>query len=584
MERGDALKTAEELRQIYPKSFLLEYIEKCKSGEILIGHELMQQLDMLLEHFDDPDIKIDFTDGSVRIKFIQTKCRHSEAPHAGKPFVLELFQKAFIEAIYVFEIYDDELQMWVRKYQEVLFLVARKNGKTPLVSALCLAEFFCGELGTKILCSSNDYEQADLAFTSINSMREQSPSLERLTRKNIKGIFFGNPKKPKKKGKFSYANKGNIRKISAKTGAKEGKNIRVGMSDEVHELKDDSAIMPIRQALSTQNNPLYFELTTEGFIDGYLDGRLKEARRVLDKEIERPRWLVWLYTQDGGESEVFQNETSWVKSNPGLGVIKKMSFLRQMLEESKENIGTRNFVLNKDFNIKINSSTTAFSPEVYINEATFNPNDFTGCVAIGGVDLALTTDLCNARLMFMRRGDTIKYMLTQYFIPETKLDIKDDGKDYREWKEQGMVTVSEGNDNDFSLITEWFVKTFNQYKLRPYKIFYDNALAKFWVKEMEEVFNDVDQTTMEMVRQNFNTLSNPFNLLGADLRSKHINYQNNPIDRWCLGNVAMATDKQYRIMPCKPKPDKKIDGVATMVNCLYGFQIYKNEYLAYVNS
>lgn len=111
------------------QSYLLEYINKCKSGEIIIGHELMQMLDVLLTHFDNPDIKVDFTEGHKRIRFIETKCRHFEAPFAGKPFKLELFQKAFIEAIYAFLIFDEEINRWVRLYQDILFLVARKNGK-----------------------------------------------------------------------------------------------------------------------------------------------------------------------------------------------------------------------------------------------------------------------------------------------------------------------------------------------------------------------------------------------------------------------------------------------------------------------
>lgn len=107
-------------------SWLLEYIKKCKSGEITIGHELMLQLDMLLEHFNDPQITIDFADAHKRIKFIETKCKHSEAPFAGKPFTLLLYQKAFIEAIYSFKIYDEEIGREVRLYQDVLFLVGRK--------------------------------------------------------------------------------------------------------------------------------------------------------------------------------------------------------------------------------------------------------------------------------------------------------------------------------------------------------------------------------------------------------------------------------------------------------------------------
>ena len=107
--------------------------------------------------------------------------------------------------------------------------------------------------------------------------------------------------------------------------------------------------MPIRQALSTQDEPIYSEITTEGFTrDGYLDKRLVEARKVLKGELFRPRWLVWLYTQDS-EEEIWQDESSWVKSNPDLGVIKKWSFLRQMVQEAKESSATRAFVLSKGF-------------------------------------------------------------------------------------------------------------------------------------------------------------------------------------------------------------------------------------------
>lgn len=527
-------------------SWLLEYIDKCKSGEIIIGHELMQMLDILLTHFDNPEITIDFTGAHKRIKFIETQCRHSEAPFAGKPFILMLWQKALIEAIYIFTIHDDEVGRKVRLYQEVLLEIGRKNGKTPTISADCLSEFFCGQIGTKILCSSNDYEQADLMFQAIDAMREQSPSLSKVTRKNIKGIYFGNPKKQKHKGKFSYQNKGSIRKISAKTGAKEGKNIAVGAVDEVHELKDDSSIMPIRQALSTQDEPLYFELTTDGFVnDGYLDTRLNEAKKVLNGELDRPRWLIWLYTQDS-EAEVWQDEKSWVKSNPGLGTIKKWSFLRGMVEEAKTNMATRAFVLAKDFNIKQNTSTAWLPPEIYTNESTLDQEILRGCAGIGSVDLAETTDLLSARMTVMRPGDTTKYMLQKYFIPETKLDKTPDDVDYLDWAKHDLIKICPGNDNDFSFITEWFVYIVKQLGIRPYKIGYDNALAKYWVKDMEDTGFD-----MERIPQKREVMSTPMKLLEADLRSKLINYNNNPIDKWCLKNTSFEIDKLGQIMPVK---------------------------------
>ena len=562
-------------------SWLLEYIHKCKSGEVLIGRELMQMLEILLNHFDDPDVAVDFAEAHKRIKFIETQCKHFEAPFAGKPFILMLFQKAFIEAVYSFQIFDDELGRWVRKYQDILFLVGRKNGKTPLVSALCLAEYFCGPVGLKILCSSNDYDQADLMFQAINAMREESPALEKVTRKNVKGIYFGNPKKPKKSGKFSYRNKGNIRKISAKTGAKEGRNLGVAAADEIHELKNNASIMPIRQALSTQDEPLYWELTTDGFInDGYLDGRLKDARQVLDGDLERPRWLIWLYTQDS-EAEIWQDERTWVKSNPGLGAIKKWSFLRGMVEESKTGKATRAFVLAKDFNVKQNEAAAWLLEAEYTNEETHNLEAFRGCIGLGAVDLADTTDLACAKVLIMRPGDPKKYILPKYFIPESKIEQgeKDDKKNYLEWARQGLIEVSPGNENDYSLITAWFISLYKQYGIRIYKGGYDNWNAKYWIKEMDEYGFDFEKVAMEK-----NTLSSPMKLVEADLKSKLINYNDNPITRWCLGNTAFKIDSLGLIMPIKVNDlkNRRIDGSVTLIILYAIYMRYRTEYLELV--
>jgi len=554
-------------KNLYPyldHSYLLQYINQCKSGDIIIGHELMTELDRLLEHFDDPDITIDFTDAHKRIDFIEKECKHFEAPFAGKPFKLMLFQKAFIEAIYIFKIYDEEKHGDVRLYQDVLFVVGRKNGKTPLISALCLAEFFCGEMGTRILCSSNDYDQADLMFQAIDSMREESTTLDKVTRKNIKGIFFGNPKRKNRKGKFSYKNKGQIKKISAKTGAKEGRNIKVGAVDEAHELKDDTSIMPIIQSLSTQMDPLYIELTTEGVVnEGYLDHRMKEARQVLDGELERPRWLIWLYTQDG-EQEIWQDEASWYKSNPGIGEIKRWNFLRKMINESKTSKSRRVFVLSKDFNIKQNNASAWLTTEDIVNQETFDIEDFRNGFGIGGVDLSKSGDLTSARIVLMKPDSQKKYTLSHYFIPESKLGYlsEKDKKMFKEWIRQGHITVCPGNENDFSLVTAWYVKLYKTYGIRVYKTGYDKWSSTYWVKEMDGYGFDCQR-----VSQEFGAMSDPMKLVEADLKSGLINYNNNPVDKWCLENTALRLSSKEEIMPIKVQgqEDKKIDGAVTLI-------------------
>lgn len=565
-----------DLRKTYPNSWLLEYIEKCKSKEIIIGKELMMMLDILLSHFDNPDIRFDTSESDIRIKFIEKECKHYEAPFAGKPFILTLRQKAFIEAFYSFKIFDEEVGRWVRLYQEYLLLIARKCGKSPLVAAMDLAEWFCGEMGTKILCSSNDYEQADLMFQAINAMREESHTLAKVTRKNIKGIFFGNPKQRKKTGKFSYQNKGNIRKISAKTGAKEGKNIKVGSVDEVHELKDNTSIMPIRQALSTQDEPIYGELTTEGFVrDGYLDQRLIEARKVLKGELDRPRWLIWLHTQDS-EEEIWQDESSWVKSNPDLGVIKKWSFLRQMVAEAKESSATRAFVLAKDFNLPQSASSAWLPESKLVNLGTFDLKDFTGAFYISGNDFAETTDLCASTILLKRPNDKKTYFHTHYWIPESKLENSPDDVDYRQWEREGWITIVPGNSVETSVVADWHFELLKEYDLKPFKAGYDNRFAKDFINRFEEIFGE--KMTIN-IPQKFDVLNNPMRTLEADIRDGLINYQDNPVCLWCFRNTGLVLDKLGRIMPTKMDKTKRIDGTASKIDAYTVLEWHRSEFM-----
>lgn len=571
------------------RSYLHLYAEKIKSGQIVAGTHIKQGIRRFLDDFDDPELRIDLSESDKRIRFIENECKLYEAPFSGRPFKLELFQKAIIESIYAIKKWNPEANFgkggWVRKYQDVLILIARKNGKTPLVAAISLSEFMCGEMGTKILYGSNDFEQADLAFSATDAMREESPSMAKRTRRNQKGIFFGNPKHRKTKGKYSYQNKGSIRKISANGKNKEGRNIKVGVVDEVHEMEDDHLIMPIQQALSTQDEPLYFEITTEGFTeDGYLDHRLADAQKVLDGELDRPDWAIWWYSQDS-EEEVWQDEKSWQKSNPGIGVIKKWSYLRKQAEEAKSNPSQRAFVLAKDFNIKQNSSAAWLDEATIVNTETFDPETLRGQYYIGGLDFAETTDLCSARALFEDQQTRKKYTLQMYFIPEAKADaiLDDDSqlnperKNYREWEKQGLVVICPGAEVDAELVAGWFVDLYEHYGMMPYKIGYDNWHSK----DFQEIIADnFGKEVLERIGMDFMSLSGPMRSLESDLGRNVLVYNNNEIDRWCLSNTGYKTNNIGLIMPVKKYGTSKnrIDGTLSDIICYATFNRYRSLY------
>lgn len=542
-------------------SYLTQYYLEIKSGNIVAGRELIKQLEILIDDIDSGKYIYNTSDAEFRINFIEKFCKHTKSPFFGKAFKLELWEKAFIEAFYSFKNKDTGL----RRFKKAILLIARKNGKSTFTAAISLAEFFCGNGGSDIVCSSNDDAQANIVFNEINSMREWSPSLKKRSHKNLKGIF-------------NIKNKSTITKLSQKTQNKEGRNIDVGIVDEGHEMKDNVIVKSIEQSQSTKDEPIMFLITTEGFInDGLLDAELKYGRAVLEREIEDETLLLWLYTQDS-ENEIWQDESSWQKTNPSLGTIKKVKYLKDQINKAKHDKAERVFMLAKDFNIKQNQATAWLTENEYINESTFNLEDFRGCVALGAVDLAETTDLVCAKAMLMRPGDNKKYIVVKNFIPETKVAIglKEDKKNYLEWAKQGLIEICPGNENDFSLITAWFVWLYKQFGIKFYKVGYDNALAKYWVKEMQDIGFD-----MEKVLQEKNHMSAPMKLVEADLKSSLINYNNNPITRWCLGNTSLKIDNLGLIMPVKINDlkNRRIDNAVTLIILYAIYMRYRTEYL-----
>lgn len=567
-------------------SFVIEYFNEITSGNIIAGEELKIVLRKLVNEITGryvlaTPIRFNPEESEKRIRFIETKCKHFQAPHAGKPFILELFQKAFIEAIFAIQQFSEELQRYIRKYQEILFLVGRKNGKTPLIGAICLAEWFCGPMGQNILCASNDYEQANLMFSAINSMREESKSLERVTRSTISGIFFGNKKQKTRKGKFSYQNKGSIKKLSKRQKNKEGRNISVGAVDEVFEMEDDSLTMPIQQALSTQDEPLYFELTTEGFTNnGYLDNRLIYARDVINGDVQNERLLAWLYTQDS-EEEVWQDPGTWQKSNPGIGKIKKYSFLQNMLSECADSPSKRAFVLAKDFNIKQNNASAWLKKEYVASEETYNLDWFRGWIGIGGADLSETGDLTNGRILLVNPANNHKFTITHYFIPETKLIVESEDDrakvdQFAQWAKEGYLTICKGEEVSDEDVSAWFAMIAKRFKIRTLYVGYDKWQAKGFRSRMEDYGFD-----MEKITQGFD-LSNAMDLVETDLRLHRLNYNCNPIDVMCLENTAAKFDNTgTKRMPVKVQgnAEAKIDGAVTLLICYETLSRHRADYM-----
>ena len=330
--------------------------------------------------------------------------------------------------------------------------------------------------------------------------------------------------------------------------------------------------------MSSKEEPLFINCTTQGFNRGcYLDQKIAKAKAVINGERDDIHFLPFLYEQDS-EAEVWQDEQTWQKSNPSLIYgVKKIDKLRRDVEDARHDKATRIHLLTKDFNIPQSDAQTWLMLEDYdYPQAAWDVEDFRGSLILGAVDLAATTDLASAKALIVRPNDKTKYILSMYFIPESKLTDSSDkeaGAKYAEWARQGILTICEGNEIDIAGVADWYYKLYKQYKLRPYKIGYDQRYAKTFIEQC-----GVYGFEVEMLAQG-KYLSNAMKLTEAELKSKAVNFGNNELDKWCLGNCCCQVDNYGTIQPVKNKTQKskRIDGAVTLIMAYEMYRRYRNE-------
>lgn len=547
-------------------TYLEEYRELIKSGGIIAGEYLRREVENLCDDLKNEAYTYDTEHAHKRIAFIQAHCKQSKAPYYGIPMELMPWEKAYIESLYSFRMADTGK----RRFTESMLLIARKNGKTSLMAADGTFDLFCGAGGNDICCASNDDRQARIAWREIGGMRSRFDPHKTISGQNLTEI----------RNKVKDIT---VFRLSSKTQNKDGFNIDKTYLDESHDMEDDEIAEACWRGMSSKDEPLFLNCTTQGFVnDGYLDKKIKYCRDVIDGVIDDIHIMPWLYEQDS-EQEVWSDPAAWEKSNPSIRYgVKKIAKLERDIETAKHDKGARVHMLCKDFNIKQNTAESWLSLEDYDypQEAkTFE--DFRGCYALAAVDLAETTDLTNAKILIMRSDDKTKYIFSHYWIPESKLQNADDasaGAHYKEWARGGLMTICEGADNDLTQVADWLAGLKKAYGIKIVKCGYDQRFAKDFLGRMEEYGIEC-----ECIQQKPQVMSSPMKWLESDLKNQLVNYGNNIMDKWCFGNCSVQVNNLGQQLAVKINniPARKIDGAVTAIILYATLQRFRSEYQQY---
>lgn len=543
-------------------NYVSEYCDKIHSGEILTSRRVMAVYKRLVAEMLDADAPYYFDEelGERPIAFIETFCKQSQGT-LGAPIKLELFQKAFIQALFGFIIKETGF----RRFRETMFLVGRKNGKSTLLAGIGLYLLVADwEGAAEIYSVATKKDQASKVLTEAHNMVKQSPELRAVIRKRRNDLYF-------------EATSSKFEALASDSNTLDGLNSHAVIIDELHAIRDRNLYDVMKQSTSSRNQPLVVMITTAGTVrECIFDNMYEYACRIADGELEVDDFLPILYELDNRDE--WTNPQMWIKANPGLGTIKKWETLAKFVQQAKDDPGFLPTVLCKDFNIRESESTVWLSFNQIKNLATFEMADIFNTYAIGGCDLSATTDLTCATLLIRKRGDNIVYVVQHYFLPQAKIDKLSEKNTqeapYKVWAERGLLTICPGARVDFSQVTAWFCYMRDEYKIDAFKVGYDRALAGYWVDEMKA--NSFD---MEPVAQGPFTWSQPMREMGAALTDKIVNYNNNPILMWCLSNTAVKKSGVNNIQPVKITEKRRIDGMVSLLNAWVIYVKFFNDFM-----
>lgn len=477
---------------------ILAYYQGIKNGSIVVGRWVRLLYERIIEDFEAGETYFNQREADKAVEWIETHCFHTEGALAPQAFRLELWEKAFVSAI--FGIYDNETKK--RRYREVVLIVARKNGKSLLASAIARYIFeLDGGFGARVYCVAPKLEQAEIVYSNVWAMTELDPEWRDLRDKiqeskdsrGMKTLDDSMLTKRRRSDLFKAGTNSHLQKIAFSAKKSDGFNPSLTICDEVAAWEGDKGLKQyevMKSAMGAReigDKPgLILSCTTAGYVnDGIFDELMKRSTRVLLGDSKERRLLPVLYTIDDVEKWNDINELR--KSNPNLGVSVPVDYLLEEIAVAEGSLSKKGEFITKYACLKQNSSL-AWLPAQVVEKACGEPlklDDFRKHYGLIGIDLSQTTDLSAATLVIEKNGEF--YVWAHFWLPSEKIEEakQRDGLPYDAYIERGILSLSGDNFVDYHDIYQLCADLVRQKKIYPLMVGYDRYSAQYLIKDLE---------------------------------------------------------------------------------------------------
>jgi len=505
----------------------------------------------------DPDMRFDPAAAQLALDFFPEMLHHVEGAVAGKPFVLEIWQRSVIANLFGWKRADG-----TRRYRRALLYVPRKNGKTPLGAGIGLYVLFCDpEPGQQNYIAGADSDQAALAFRHAKGMVEHEPELS--SRCTLYGGKGGTGHKSiVRPHENSY-----LRVISADAHTKFGQNPHFIDLEELHAQPTRRLYDALRTGAVSQNRrqPLFLCITTADWDHpSVCNEEYDYARKVRDGVIHDPGYLPVIY--EAPHDADWRSPKTWAIANPNLGVSVSKQALADLCKEAQEKPAFENEFKRQHLNIRTEQAQRWLPLETWDQCAgpPIELDAIRGKPAYLGIDLSSNTDLtaCVAFIPDAADRDHHKHAaLPFYWIPADNAEIRQrrDRVPYLAWRDQGLIELTPGNTVDYSYLRK---------RVKLLAEFFDIQSIGFDPWNAGHIchhqLGEQDGLPVAEVRQGFVTMNEPCKRLETLILSRQLWHGGNSILRWNLSNVAVRTDASENLKFDKERSADRIDGLVAL--------------------
>ena len=535
----------------------VDYVKGVLDGSIIAGEYIKLACQRVLDFDDNPDMYFDYLDVDRRVNFIY-KLKHTEAPWTDKPFKLLSWQLFIISQIYGWKWKSNDR----RVTRKVFLMIARKNGKSSLASAISLCNLVCdNERGIEVDLVANSSKQAAICYKYISNYAKSV---------DPKKKFF---KTMRSELRVPSSNS-NVQILCSDSMSNDGYNSSLCIFDELHAAKDWDLYNVMKSSQGARPQPLMVTITTAGFMVGEMYpcySMWQMCISILRGELSDDTQFSAIYQLD--EHDDWEDESVWKKCCPSLGESVFIDNMRDELTMAKNNKSLEVNCRTKIFNQWCQSSEVWLPYDLLSsNMRPFKLEDLLelsqSTYAFVGVDFSAVSDL--TALSVCVKSEETFYIKTYYFFPEEQLDDNAFGSLYREWASKGYMHITPGNVQDYNYALALVHKIDGVLPIQG--IYFDpwNSL-EFNVNATND---GLPMNPFSQALGNFNAPTKQFELL---LRRGQIVMDYNPCTIWCFNNAVLKFDFNNNCKPVKANQrGGKIDGVISIIESLGGYYIENN--------